>query len=242
MYINQKIEELNTSVKEEEKYLKAVFRDKWKKISDESKKSLISEEVIWKSISKKIDCEFSSVCICLTSALESELNKYFFENYKKYLQNTYVEPDFDSWPCSMLSINKKEMNKYNSGVCEKPHVKSKKRFMLGDLPYILCVKFGNISNEKKKEEKNILNKYIESILKDKYKKDYKTIFVDKYLNNEVSFVEKCENVRIKYRNKAAHKENVNKSEAQNCYNEIIGNIEDENLFSGILLQLLEVLE
>lgn len=147
----------------------------------------------------------------------------------------------------MLSITEKEfnekMNKYEKRECKKPYLKAKNTFTLGNLPYILCDKFSkDISEDEKKKEKYILDKYIESILKDKYKKDAKIIFVKPYLNNDRSFLDICEDIRNNYRNKAAHTNHINKKKAQKCYDMILGKIEDENLFSGILLQLLEVLK
>ena len=246
-YINQKIKELNTSTVKEEKILKSLFGEKWGKLSNESKKSLISGEVIWNTIFNKENFDFSAICICLSSALEVELSKYFFEDYKKYLKSKFGNPNFDSWPQSMLSTTEKQFNdkmdKYNNGTCKRPYIGQKNRFTLGALPYIFCLKFNSdISDERKNKEKTILNEYIKTILKDKYKKDSEIIFIKPYLDNNASFVEKCENIRKNYRNKAAHKGCINKNEAQCCYNEIIGDKEDENSIVGILLQLFEVLK
>ena len=82
-----------------------------------------------------------------------------------------------------------------------------------------------INEDQKNREIECLNEYLDIILKDEYKKDKEKLFTEPN-SDDLSFVDRCEKVTVDYRNRAAHSENLNKQQAENCYAEVIGNEEN----------------
>lgn len=227
-YINNNILNSNDRiVKFAEDRLRVIFKEKWDFLLEESKKSLISADVMWQKFKKLPD--FSGIGICITNALEGELKKYFFEDYKEYLTKEYGELNRDNWPTTM----------YN----EKNHRLKYIEFTMGTLPYIFCEKL-NIKNSRNEEQKNkdkeCLAKYLEIILKDEYKEDREKIFTESN-SDEISFIDRCEIVRDNCRNISAHPGIATKEQVENCYVEVIGK-NRENEKNSILLNLLEVIK
>lgn len=90
-YINQNTGFSEVLFAEETKHLSLLFGQAWDSLLPTSKTSLISAGVLWKSCAKIGDdkeFDFSGICISATSALESELKRYFYIGFQEYLKKT----------------------------------------------------------------------------------------------------------------------------------------------------------
>lgn len=248
----------NELVKHERKHLLELFKENWNKLLPSSQISLISAGVLWKSCADitNMEFDFSGVCILVTSALEAELKKYFFEDFQKYLLKKYGAPDsinweqtFSIWPDELLSISKidfeniLEKYKKNTKKCQKPIISLRDMncITIGSLPYLFGLKVSNHSKYSKEERaqrlsvlRRKLNEYLLTIT-DSTCKEPISLFLDN--TDGESFVERCERIREQYRNPSAHTDIISKDIAKACYQEIIGEIAN-NAFSTDTTSLL----
>lgn len=210
------------SVDYEESQLKGLFGDCWDMLDSYTRHSLISAKVFASNCRKTSYqvLDYSGIIVSATSALENELKLRFFIGYQDYLLKTYGEPSADKWPASMLFTTKKGKVVRNS------------EFTLGSLPYIF---------DCSDKDRVTLEGYL------------KTIVDSQYISNAINslysrtsrghFVSRCENVRVKYRNKAAHTEPVSMELAENCCSDVIGlQVASEHIgqVQGLLLDLVRI--
>lgn len=206
-----------------------VFGKVWYKLDDEVRTSLVSSRVMWlkcKEFSGSFD--YSGVCITATAALESLLTKVFLKNFQDYLNNKNIP--FRNWPSTLV---------YN----DHGNLTQNKFFTLGNLKYLLGDS-DEWSDETKWTEnrKKSLENYLNSIIKkDENCNDPRDVFIKKKYNGK-SFLERCEDIRIKYRNEAAHTNCVDKQTAEQCYDEIIGVREHLENINNIILILFDLLK
>lgn len=257
-YINKQVNSCSDMLLErEEEYLRTVFGVAWDKLEKESKTSLISAGVLWKMCADiKGDFDYSGICISATSALETELKKYFFVGFQKYLEDKYGAPSADkdkwidtfrNWPEILLSTSerkyRKEWSNYKYKGGEKPCINKAHEFSfsLGTMPFIFGLR----------EDKDLLN--VQQVLLRERLNEYLCTFVavptdktaiDVFIEGEEgkSFIDKCERIRTEYRNKAAHDDILSEDQAKGCYHEVIGKIESYKYTSdvtGLLLQLFQ---
>ena len=206
-----------------------IFDKAWYRLDEEVRTSLVSSRVMWlkcKEFSGSFD--YSGVCITATAALESLLTKVFLKNFQDYLNNKNIP--FWNWPSTLV---------YNDHGTLTPN----KYFTLGNLKYLLGDS-DEWSDETKwtKNRKMSLDNYLNSIIKkDEKYKDSRDVFINKEYNGK-SFIERCEDIRIKYRNEAAHTNCVDKQTAEQCYDEIIGVREHLENINNIILILFDLLK
>ena len=255
-YINARMVCSNeVDIIKETEYLISIFGRSWDRLEKESRTSLISASVLWKLCADiKGDFDYSGICISATSALESELKKYFFVGFQKYLENTYGVPSeykweetFNNWPEILLSTSKKrykrEWNNYKYQSGDRPHIRKEKDtyFTLGKMPFIFGVrKDEDVSEEQRELLINRLNEYLSTFIIIPSDKTAIDVFIGG--EEENSFIDKCERIRIEYRNKAAHDDILSEEQAKGCYHEVIGKIESYKYTSdvtGLLLQLFQ---
>ena len=211
-YLNKQCDKLNDTNEDEiaveESLLKGMFGNLWDELDAYTRRSLISARVFL-SAGKKCNnkgMDFSGVCISATSALEHELKKRFFTNYRSYLERTYGD-NMDDWPLSMLYWDNSQ-RQYNSSTI----------FTLGSLPFIIGTKEGKDGNRFWSiDDFNLVKQRMEEYTSVLFK-DGQTHKV----SDMSSFVDACEAVRETYRNPAAHDKAVNCQLAENCCNTVIG--------------------
>ncbi len=242
----------------EEKYLQSVFGVAWDRLELDSRTSLISAGVLWKMcVGIEGDFDYSGICISATTALESELKKYFFTGFQNYINDTYGAPSdhkdkwketFDNWPEILLSTTKEkyisDWNRFKCGKGEKPHIRMKehKHFALGTMPFIFAV-IEEGSAEQHELLINRLEEYLSTIIYVPENKSAREVFISR--DKGKSFIDKCDRIRKEYRNRAAHDDIISEEQAKGCYQEVIGKIESYEYTSnvtGLLLQLYQYIK
>lgn len=196
-----------------ESELKDIYGSYWDKLQRESQISLISAHTLLKGTAVFESCgfDYSGVVITATSALENELQKYFFSDLKPLLREKHHD-DYWDWPKAFVTRK--------DGVC-----KEKTYFTLGDLPHTLGLK-SRISIS----DKQIICDYLRTIIKADALNgiDPLEFFCTCNIATEEgarSFLEIVEDIRLKYRNKAGHSSSIDRSTAEDCCSRVIGAID-----------------
>ena len=206
-----------------------IFDKVWYRVDNEVRTSLVSSRVMWlkcKEFNGNFD--FSGVCITATAALESLLTKVFLKNFQEYLSNQHIP--IRNWPSTLV------YNNYGT-------LTANKFFALGNLKYLLGEE-NEWDDETKWSEnrKKSLENYLSSIIKaDNNFANFREVLINKKYNGK-SFLDRCEEIRIKYRNEAAHTNCVDKQTAEQCYDEIIGVREHLENINNIILILFDLLK
>lgn len=248
----------STLVENERDYLKSLFGSGWNKLLADSQISLISAGVLWKSCSDiaDVDFDYSGICISATSALESELKRYFFVGFQDFMLKKYGKPDsgnwektFSVWPEELLAVTEWEfrssLNKYENNPAKnrKPGIdlKDSKSVTLGKIPYLFGVK--KPAHQTKKQSQLLLsrlNEYLSAIVNVSYEEKPIDIFIKP--GKKGSFITRCDEVRKKYRNPSAHTDVIARDDARHCYQEVIGRIAAYDYSTDITSLLLELVQ
>lgn len=198
-FIKQASEEINRAVtgdkafEDEETQLCCLFGDIWNCFDRYTQISLTSARVILSGCRNAGgDMDFSGAVISSVSALENELQRRFFDGFQEFLTEKYGSPS-ELWHEAMLY-------RTYEGVLVTD--KKAPRFNMGLLPYIFNCK---------SEDERTLGLYLECISSRSQDREAFD-----------SFIKGCEEVRIKYRNTAAHTSRVSRSDAEECCDRIIG--------------------
>lgn len=213
----------------------------WDKLLPQSQNALVSASVLLQSCASIDDAHFdySGICITATSALESELCKYFFTKLNRYLEKKYADKinPYQYWPDALLC-------RIHDTICPQ------KRFSIGLLPYLFAFNHKLVHNVKHlppQEEKqllqNVMQEYLSTILRVPDGINPCALFCESRGTTE-SFVARCETIREKYRNPAAHRGSITKKDADCCYCEIVGRAEatsDQETIEGLLMELLSLI-
>lgn len=212
-------EELNNCKKDtltrEEENLKKLFGPLWDELHPYTQRSLLSA-IIFLKRTCDIDIDFSGVTICATTALENELSIRFYQGYKEYLRKKNIQVSL--WPKSLLKKNKQKETEF---------------FTLGNLPFILGGKsLDEKSGEKRickmsERDRQLLEEYLKTIFK---KQTYSSRTL---ISGEETIVDRCEIIRVKYRNSAAHTASVSRENANACCKSIIGCLTPEDALKGL---------
>ncbi|SFW55962.1 DUF4776 domain-containing protein [Selenomonas ruminantium] len=188
--------------KSEENNLKFIFGNEWGKLSDTSKKSLITAKILFNDMSmSEKSMDYSGVCILVAKAFEIELKDRFFSQFISYLEIKHGN-DYSKWPFVLIKDGKR-----------KP--KESYEFTLGSVVPLFCIKKGKkISSSTFNVSKKAIQCYCEEVLfTSKSKKDI-----------DASLIELAQNINIvreKYRNPAAHTRALAREDAQQCFNDIV---------------------
>ena len=256
-YINQKVLASQDSVQQERSQLQALFGPVWDRLAPNTQSSLISAGVLWNCCSGITDDSFdySGICICATSALEMELDQVFFTGFRKYMLETYGDPNevlladqvYSIWPEILLGKTKAE---YRQEALQGNAVVLRLRnyFELGDLPFLFA--------SKNQEQNDVLQprmtEYLRTIVKAPYQDDPitaingSTQLLKKKQRPPYGFVGDCEYVRIHYRNPAAHTNLISRETAKSCYEKTITGRSDcyrcTSDVKGLIMQLYDFLQ
>lgn len=247
-YINQTMTSPDALVEQETEQLKLLFGKSWDLLLPASKASLISAGVLWKSCARitKPGFDFSGVCISATSALEMELKHIFYSGFQAFLEKRYGTPStensvqvFKDWPEILLSCSQYEFQKKKGNAT----LTKGNYFTLGKLPYIL----GKPEKFRNAEKENLLRtrlvEYLGTIVIGKYSADPISAFYNAYDPN--CFVNKCEFINNAYRIKAAHTDVIEREQADDCYQQVIGKVDALKYTSdvtGLIIELYDMLK
>lgn len=178
----------------------------WDKMFDESKTSLISGLLVLEGL-KRCDktADFSGSCLQICKAVEYELTDRYITKYLEYLKEKYGDEALDKAPYSLL---KEQKDKTAPKEFINPSYAT-----LGDFRFIMGLyQNGEVAN------KYAWNKF-EEYAKDKLLKDTTNPLAT--MGEHVTYIMKIKN---DYRNKSAHKEFMDITQGNDCYNYIVGKL------------------
>lgn len=238
--IDQKlVDSKNQDIDEERRKLEALFGERWQYVMKSSQTSLVSSAVLLSRCSDIAapDFDWSGVCICCTAALEAELKRVFFDGLLDFMADNYGEPSNENadeiykfWPEELLSIPKYQFLKRTDST-----LKRVKLFTMGKLPFLFG-ETGEFSSKQFIRQSQLaqselmrkrMTEYLSTIVLDYYKEiPFEAFYIGKKTDDRLTsqagcFVWKCEQIRNKYRNKAAHVNVMTEQEATSCYQSIL---------------------
>lgn len=191
---------------EKRKLINSLGKSAWNKLNEKSQTFLITSKITYNHLIMMDDIiDYSGVCLLVTKALEIELVNRFFKKFTKYLKNHYGK-DYSQYPTPMLNYDSKNNTKY---------LKKNKQCTLGTITYILCP-----NNDEKINEKIRRNNLLKLI-------EYSKTELLPNLNDEEikilleEYGKEIDNIRKKYRNPAAHTNELKRIDAEECFNLVL---------------------
>ena len=169
----------------------------WDKLSDLSKKCLLSAEIIFHDLKDYNQIfDFSGVCVQVSKAVEYELAYRFLTKYVEYLRNRYRNQLMNKIPKTLVD--------------EYGNIKTEDIFTLGDVRYTVGMdSYGNIKNNY--TYRQFYNYAKECMFEETDK-------IQEVLAEQVKVIHK---IKEDYRNKAAHKSSIDVLAAKECINYVI---------------------
>ena len=181
---------------ETQKLVTSLGESAWNKLDETSKTFLVSAKVMFNNlVLLDNNLDYSGVCLLITKALEVEMNKRFCKQYLAYLHEVYKN-NYDEYPTSLLG---------NKG---KPLPLDK--FTMGSFAFILCRSQKYEDNEFQLQ--NNKKKLIEYVSKHIFYDLPKQEIEDKIM----FFANKIEDIRLQFRNPAAHTNQIKRCHAEDC--------------------------
>ena len=173
-------------------------QDVWNKLDEDSQSFLITAKRTYDMMSKMNDKEpldYSGVCLLVTKAVEVEITKRFFDQYKEFLKKRCGTNIY--WP---KSLKGKDKNK----------IMTRNEFTLGSVIYVVGYdKYFNIEN---KSDYNLFLQYATNCL------FLQNCNVKEEIKLDLNFIE---NVRKDYRNPSAHKSRMEFTTAKECLDYVL---------------------
>lgn len=170
----------------------------WNKLDEDSQSFLITAKRTYDMMSKMNDKEpldYSGVCLLVTKAVEVEITKRFFDQYKEFLKKKCGTNIY--WP---KSLKGKDKNK----------IMTRNEFTLGSVIYVVGYdKYFNIEN---KSDYNLFLQYATNCL------FLQNCNVKEEIKLDLNFIE---NVRKDYRNPSAHKSRMEFTTAKECLDYVL---------------------
>ena len=191
---------------EKRKLISSLGNESWNKLSDKSKTFLITSKFIFNYLIMLEDIiDYSSICLLVTKTLEVELTERFFKNFVKYLKAEYGK-DYSQYHTSLLGWNKND---------KKHYVLKPKNCDLGRITFILGFNKDKSLNEE--QHKNNMIKLVE------YSKNnlFNNLTNDEIEEKLYYYGSLVNEIRIRYRNPAAHTNKLKRIDAEECFNLII---------------------
>ncbi|MBF1740262.1 MAG: hypothetical protein HXP14_02540 [Veillonella sp.] len=187
---------------DEGRTLELTFKSSWNKLSDKSKSFLTTARVMFKNLDKSNgEVDYSGVCILLSKAVEVELNRRLYHDFKDYLQEICGD-NFDQWHTYMVEDGR-------DGT--KPLRES--RFTLGTIPHLLgLIKNKNLDEYQLNHNKELLRNFGKRKL---------TVSDDEIESSFKNIAKRIQRITENYRNPAAHTNILSKYTAQECFDEIV---------------------
>lgn len=207
---------------EAEGALKSKFGSTWAKLDYDSRIALISSRVLLamvKGSEMRSMFDYSGIAISASSALENELIEHFYQRSRRILDAGKIP--YKNWPA-----------------CIK-----KNHFALGDFLHFIV---GDKDDGPKAYENRDM--CLREIIKPQYIDPQKPVIdciVSPISGQKSSFYDQCDDIRLKYRNPAAHAETVSKAKALSCCERIMGQYDAENQLDStesVLILLFELIK
>lgn len=186
---------------EKRKLIRSMGEPAWMKLSEESKSFLITSKVMYNHLIMIKDIiDYSGICVLVTKALEVEITKRFFFNFLDYLNEKY-ENNYVEYPSALLFQNKTPL--------------FHDKFTMGTIAFVLChIEDRNDSVEQKNNNKEKLMEYCKSRIFSNYSEDE----IENLLNYYATSIEE---IRIKYRNPSAHRNEIKQIDAEECFDLVL---------------------
>lgn len=219
------LQEKSVSVEKEEALLKGMFGEHWLKLDAYTRKALVSARVLFNQCRgpEFASLDHSGIVVSATSALENELKRRLFTGFQAFMKNKLGTANYAEWPELLVFRSKKGELLLN------------KSFPLGSLPYLF---------EGSDKDKKYLSEYLNSILSEQYADKGVLAFTTIKTGGD-TFLNKCEKIRVSFRNAAAHTGLVDRTKAEACCNAIIGPNEASKKIGqvqGLLYDLVQMTE
>lgn len=178
----------------------------WEKLSQESRNFLISGMISYEiSKNEAVKHDFSGVCVSISKSLDVEITKRVYEQYIEYLKHKYN--DYDKWPQALIANG---------------NILNPEKFTLGTVIYVIGKGKHEILNNT--DYQNFLNYALEVLYN-------RGLTLSDIIDNISILCDCVENVRLKYRNVAAHREPVDYRTAKECIEYLIT---DQQMLKEIL--------
>lgn len=173
-------------------------QDVWNKLDEDSQSFLITAKRTYDMMSKMNDKEsldYSGVCLLVTKAVEVEITKRFFDQYKEFLKKRCGTNIY--WP---KSLKGKDKNK----------IMTRNEFTLGSVIYV--VGYNKCFSIENKSDYNLFLQYATNCL------FLQNCNVEEEIKKDLNFIE---NVRKDYRNPSAHKNRMEFTTAKECLDYVL---------------------
>lgn len=172
--------------------ISTLSKDIWNKLSTDSQRALITAKFSFDSKKKDKDyLDFSDVCIELSKVVDIEATERVFIRYKEYLSKTYDTTS--KWPTGLFN--------------DRGELLTDEEFTLGNVVYAIGKSPLRILN---KDNYKIFCEYGSSVL-------YGPAITNSNMNTSIGYICECaEEIRINYRNSAAHRGLSSYNTAKNC--------------------------
>lgn len=191
---------------EREKLIESFGESAWNKMDSSSQTFLITSKVTFeKYIGMANIVDFSGVCLLVTSALETELTKRFCTNFIAFLETKY-QKDYSKFPPALL-------NRYSGN---NPKPTNAKYFEIGS---ILCLFDPTLPDRKYTEMQQLITQH--ELLDYAKKKLMTEIPENNILPTFKKYAVTINEIRLKYRNKAAHTDALTQTDAKSCFDLVI---------------------
>ena len=173
-------------------------QDVWNKLDEDSQSFLITAKRTYDMMSKMNDKEpldYSGVCLLVTKAVEVEITKRFFDQYKEFLKKKCGTNIY--WP---ESLKGKDKNK----------IMTRDEFTLGSVIYVAG--YNKCFRIKNKSDCDLFLQYATNCL------FLQNCNVEEEIKKDLNFIE---NVRKDYRNPSAHKNRMEFTTAKECLDYVL---------------------
>lgn len=190
---------------EKEKLIASFGEPAWNKMDESSQNFLITSKVTFEKFISMADVvDFSGVCLLVTSALENELTKRFCTGFIAFLEEKY-QNNYEKFPPALLSRYSKKCKPTNA-----------KHFEIGSTLCIFnpCNPDWKLTKEQQECTQQELLDYAKNRLMKKCPEE-------KILSTFEKYAGTINDIRIKYRNKAAHTDALTRTDAKECFDLVI---------------------
>ena len=190
---------------EKEKLIESFGESAWNKMDASSQNFLITSKITFeKYISMADVVDFSGVCLLVTSALENELTKRFCTGFIAFLDDKY-QKKYENFPPALLNRYSKTKRPTNA-----------KHFEIGST---LCIFNPSLPDWKlTKEQQECTQQELLDYAKNRLMKECPE---EKILPTFKKYAVTINDIRIKYRNKAAHTDALTRTDAKECFDLVI---------------------
>ena len=183
------------------KLMDSFGQNAWNKLSTNSKTFLITSKLMYNKLLNQAEIvDYSGICVLVTKALEVEIFKRFYTNFLNFLDEKYNK-DYSKYHTALLFQNRIPL--------------LPEKFTMGSIAYVLGYKKDRYdSTAQIKNNKLRLMEYCKYCIFSGYSQEK----IEKLLN---SYASSIEYIRINYRNPSAHRNQIGRINAKECFDLIV---------------------